>query len=178
MSALGEHPREGGLERRLAHFLDVTLGTVLAVLVFAMMALTFVDVFGRQAFNAPVPAGFEVTEVMMGFTVYLGLPIVCARQDHIAIGLLDGLFRGAARRIQKVLVNLLAGALGLFWTREMWIQAEALDEANELMMFLQIETGVFVYGMAALTLAAAAILLFLAAVAAVGPADADGGKAG
>ncbi len=174
MSALGEHPREGGLERRLAHCLDVTLGGLLAVLVFAMMALTFVDVFGRQAFNAPVPAGFEVTEVMMGFTVYLGLPIVCARQDHITIGLLDRLFSGPARRIQKFLVNLLAGALSLFWTREMWIQAEALDQANELMMFLQIETGVFVYGMAVLTLMAAAILLFLAVIALAGPGEGHG----
>lgn len=178
MSTPGERPREGGLERRLAHFLDVTLGTVLAVLVFAMMALTFVDVFGRQAFNAPVPAGFEVTEVMMGFTVYLGLPIVCARQDHIAIGILDGLFGGPARRIQKFVVNLLAGALALFWTREMWIQARALDEANELMMFLRIETGVFVYGMAALTLVAAAILLFVAATALAGRSDAGGNGAG
>ena len=174
MSALGEHPREGGLERRLAHSLDVTLGVLLAVLVFAMMALTFVDVFGRQAFNAPVPAGFEVTEVMMGFTVYLGLPIVCARQDHITIGLLDRLFTGPVRRIQKFLIHLLAGGLGLFWTREMWIQARALDEANELMMFLQIETGIFVYGMAALTLLAAAILLFLAGLTLAGRGEGSG----
>jgi len=156
------------------HGVSKRFGSVLAVLVFAMMALTFVDVFGRQAFNAPVPAGFEVTEVMMGFTVYLGLPIVCARQDHIAVGLLDRLFTGPARRVQKFLIHLLAGGLSLFWTREMWIQARALDEANELMMFLQIETGIFVYGMAALTLLAAAILLFLAGMALAGRGEGSG----
>lgn len=174
MTAPGHRGRAAALERRLARLLDATLGVVLAALVFSMMVLTFVDVVGRQGFNAPVPAGFEVTALMMGFTVYLGLPIVCARQDHITIGLLDRVFAGPVRRIQKFLINLLAGALGLIWTREMWIQAEALSEANELMMFLQIETGVFVYGMTGLTLIAAAILLVLAALALAGPADARG----
>jgi len=172
MSASGGQAGEPDLETRLARLLDATLGVVLAVLVFAMMTLTFVAVVGRQGFDSPVPAGFEVTALMMGFTVYLGLPIVCARQDHITIGLLDRLFDSSARRIQRFLVNLLAGVLSLIWVREMWFQAEALAEANELMMFLQIETAVFVYGMTALTLVAALVLLAIAVLALTGPRDA------
>ncbi len=171
MPASGGEARGPDLEARLARLLDATLGVVLAALIFAMMALTFIDVVGRQGFDSPVPAGFEVTALMMGFAVYLGLPIVCARQDHIAISLLDRLFDGSARRIQRFLVNLLAGALSLVWTREMWLQAEALADANELMMFLQIETAVFVYGMTALTLVAALVLLAVAVLALAVPRD-------
>ena len=76
----------------MARLLARTLGYLLAALVFVMMILTFVDVVGRQAFNYPVPAGFEITELLMGYTVYLGLPLVCARQEHITINVLDHLY--------------------------------------------------------------------------------------
>ena len=142
--------------------LDLTLGIVLAVLVFAMMVLTFLDVAGRQGFNAPVPAAFEITELMMGFTVYLGLPVISARREHLTIGLLDYLFTGTVKRIQAVVINFLIGVLCLLWAREVWIQAGALVAQNELMMFLQIQIAPFVYAMSVLTVVAALIFLALA----------------
>jgi len=156
------------LEARMARFLDRTLGYLLAGLVFVMMVLTFVDVVGRQAFNAPVPAGFEVTELLMGYTVYLGLPLVCARQEHITIGLLDHLFKGAARRIQGVVLNGLFGVLTLIWTREVWIHANKLASHNEILMFMKIPVAPFVYGMCLFTLLAAAVFFVLAWVRARG----------
>ena len=156
-------PRTGiAFEDRLARGLDATLGVVLAVLVFAMMALAFIDVLGRQTIDRPIPAGFEVTELMMAFTVYLGLPVVCARREHITIGLLDRLFKGRIKRAQHCVLNLLMGGLSAVWAREVWIQADALAAANELLMFLQIRTSIFVYAMSLLTAAAAAIFLALA----------------
>ncbi len=153
---------ETAFEDRLARGLDATLGVVLAVLVFAMMVLTFVDVLGRQTIDRPVPAGFEVTELMMAFTVYLGLPLVCARREHITIGLLDRLFKGSLKRAQHFVLNLLMGGLSVVWAREVWIQGDSLAAANELMMFLQIQTSTFVYAMALLTIVAAAIFFALA----------------
>ena len=107
MDDFPDAPAGRAFEDRLVRLLDQTLGMVLAVLVFAMMVLTFLDVLGRQALNSPVPAAFEITEVMMGFTVYLGLPVISARREHLTIGLLDYLFTGAVRRIQGVVLNLL-----------------------------------------------------------------------
>lgn len=149
-------------EDRLARGLDATAGVALAVLVFAMMALAFIDVLGRQTIDRPIPAGFEVTELMMAFTVYLGLPVVCARREHITIGLLDRLFKGHVKRVQHCVLNLLMAGLSTVWAREVWIQADALAAANELLMFLQIRTSMFVYAMSLLTAAAAAIFLALA----------------
>lgn len=158
-------PTGTAFENRLVRLLDTTLGVVLAVLVFLMMTLTFCDVVGR-GFNAPVPAAFEITEVMMAFVVYLGLPVVCARREHIAIGLFEHMFKGVARRIQNVTLNLLLGVLCLFWAREVWIQANALAAANELLMFLQVQIAPYVYVMAVLTVLAALVFLTLAVRAA------------
>ena len=162
MAELPDPPTGPTFEDRLARLLDLSLGMVLAVLVFAMMLLTFFDVVGRQGFNAPVPAAFEITELMMGFTVYLGLPVVSARREHLTIGLLDHLFTGAVKRVQAVVLNLLVGGVCMVWAREVWIQADALADQNELMMFLQIRIAPFVYAMSALTVVAALIFLALA----------------
>ena len=155
-------PAAVDLEARMARLLDRTLGYLLAALVFVIMILTFVDVVGRQAFNYPVPAGFEITELLMGYTVYLGLPLVCARQEHITINVLDHLYKGAARRIQGVALNSLFGVLSLIWTREVWIHADKLAGHNEILMFLKIPVAPFVYGMCVFTLLAAAVFFVLA----------------
>ena len=56
-----------GTEARVARLLDQTLGYLLAALVFIMMLLTFVDVVGRQGFDAPVPAlRFETWKLVGG----------------------------------------------------------------------------------------------------------------
>ena len=150
------------MEARVARLLDHTLGYLLAALVFIMMLLTFVDVVGRQGFDAPVPAGFEITEILMGFTVYLGLPLVCARREHITIGLLDHLFKGKVRRVQGIVLNTLFGVLTLVWTRELWVHAGKLAAQSEILMFLKIPIAPFVYGMCALTLLSAVIFFILA----------------
>ena len=157
-------PQAGtAFEDRLVRLLDQTLGIVLAVLVFAMMVLTFFDVVGRQGFNAPVPAAFELTELMMGFTVYLGLPVVSARREHLTIGLLGYLFTGNVRRVQSLVINFLLGVICVLWGREVWIQGNALVAQNELLMFLQVRIAPFVYAMSLLTFVAALIFFALAA---------------
>lgn len=77
----------------------------------AMMALTVVDVVGRYFFNAPLRFAFEVTEVLLVLAIFAGLPLVTMRNEHIAIDLLDRLFRGAAQTVQRVAVNLIAAAV-------------------------------------------------------------------
>ncbi len=152
----------------MARLLDRTLGYLLAALIFVMMVLTFVDVVGRQAFNSPVPAGFEITELLMGYTIYLGLPLICARREHITIGLLDNLFKGTARRIQGAVLNGLFGVLTLIWTREVWIHANKLASHHEILMFLKIPIAPFIYALCAFTLLAAMVFFVLAWVRARG----------
>lgn len=151
-----------GLEARIVRLLDLSLGYLLAILIFAMMVLTFVDVVGRQVFDAPVPAGFEITELLVGYTIYLGLPLICARQEHITIGLFENMFTGIVRRIQGVVLNVLFGVLTLIWTHELWIHAGKLAQHNEILMFLKVPRAPFIYVMCGFTLLAAAIFFLLA----------------
>jgi len=151
-----------GLEAHMKRLLDLTLGYLLAVLIFFMMILTTVDVVGRQFFDAPVPAGFEITELLVGYTIYLGLPLICARREHITIGLFENLFTDRVRRIQGVLLNVLFGGLTLIWTHELWIHAGKLAKHNEILMFMKVPRAPFIYVMCGFTLLAAAVFFILA----------------
>tara|TARA_Y100000588_G_C13998114_1_gene814441 strand:- start:306 stop:842 length:537 start_codon:yes stop_codon:yes gene_type:complete len=156
----------GAAADRLIHSvrssLDRTLGLVLAVLMFAMMILTFCDVVGRQVFDAPISGGTELTEIGLGFIVYIGLPLVCLRREHITIGLMAKLFRGPALRFQHTVLNLIFAVVTFIWAREVWVQAEALKSANNEFMFLQISVAPFVFIMSVFTYFAAFTFLLLA----------------
>jgi TRAP-type C4-dicarboxylate transport system permease small subunit len=151
-----------GAEARMARLFDRTLGAVLSLLVFIMMGLTFVDVFGRLAFNSPLPGGYEITQMAVGLVVYLGLPVVSARREHITIGLIEHLFPRGFRRVQHAVINLVLGLMTVAWGREVWTQAATLDVRNELFMNLQIKVAPVVYVMGGLTFLAAAAFLVLA----------------
>ncbi|MEC7489965.1 MAG: TRAP transporter small permease subunit [Pseudomonadota bacterium] len=142
--------------------LDQSLGFVLAVIMFVMMILTFCDVVGRQGFDSPINGGTELTEISLGFVVYIGLPLVCIRREHITIGLMAGIFRGTALRVQHTLLNLIFAAATYIWARQVWVQAESLRNANSELMFLQISVAPFVFVMSIFTFFASACFLLLA----------------
>ena len=126
------------------------LELALAALVFAMMAITLVDVVGRT-FNAPLPAAFELTRLALGTMVFVALPLVTASDEHVSIGLFNGFFSGRAERIKRFVVTLLVAALCVAWARKLWIQAEALRDQNERLMFLGVRLAPYVYAMSVLT---------------------------
>lgn len=163
-----------GIVRRL----DRTLGLILAALMFAMMTLTFVDVVGRQVFNAPILGSNEMTRIAMGLLVYIGLPLVCLRREHITIGLLAGLIRGPLIRIQHVILNLLFAGATFIWARQVWVQGEAIEKSNSVLMFLQVSTAPYIYVMSILTFGAALIYLLLAWCYLKGATPKSGAEAG
>lgn len=131
----------------------------LAAIVFLLMAVTFLDVLGRELLNLPVPASFEITRLALGLMVFVALPLVSAADEHVTIGLFNGYFRGRARHWKQFVVGLFVGFLCAVWARELWIQANALAQQNERLMFLQIQLAPFVYAMSVLTVFAAVVHL-------------------
>jgi TRAP-type C4-dicarboxylate transport system permease small subunit len=127
------------------------LALVLAAIVFAMMAISFVDVVGRQLLNAPLPAAFELTRLALGAMVFVALPLVTAADEHVTIGLFNNLFSAKGTRWKRFAIALFVAALCVVWARELWIQAGALWEQNERLMFLGIRLSPFVYAMSVLT---------------------------
>jgi TRAP-type C4-dicarboxylate transport system permease small subunit len=90
---------------------SVAADWIAAAGLFAMMMVTVVDVVGRYVFRAPLVASFELTEYLMGLLVFLALPLVSMRGDHIRIGLLDRHLGSTWKRIRDRAAGLLAGAV-------------------------------------------------------------------
>ena len=93
------------MSSRLAAWLETALGVVSAVVLMAMMLVTAVDVAGRYLANAPLPGGFELTEMMLAGLIYCGLPIVSLRRGHIVIDTLDPFFPPRLRRALDVIAD-------------------------------------------------------------------------
>jgi len=76
---------------------------VTAVLLFAMMMLTFADVVGRYVFTAPIFGAAEMIQFLLAMTIFAGLCLVNARDEHITVELfevqLDHIMPHAVRRI-------------------------------------------------------------------------------
>jgi TRAP-type transport system small permease protein len=118
--------------------LDTVLGLLSAVILFILMLLTTVDVLGRYLFNAPLPGGFEITELMMAALVFAAMPAVTRREDHIVIDLLDFMMPKWIVRPRQVIVNLLCAGLCALWAWRTWALGVRLQGYNEVTEYLQL----------------------------------------
>ena len=113
---------------------EAVLMAIVGTTVFLMMAVTFVDVVGRYAFNLPIPGGFELIEFLMPLSIFAGLPIITRRRTHIVVSIFDGWFAGRIGEIRRLVVDAASLAVVAFIAERMWSQGDGLAEA-------QIESG-------------------------------------
>lgn len=134
----------------MKRLLRTLCGLLAALALFAIMALTLVDVSGRKLLESSVPGSLELTELLMVAVIFAGLPLVSLQGEHIVFDSLDRLLPPALRRAQQALVDLLCVALllGLAWV--MWGKAGQMVEFGDRSSQLMIPLGPFVYAMAAL----------------------------
>jgi len=85
------------------------LAIVSCAFLFAMMALTFIDVGGRYLFDSPLPAAYEIVSFIMPGIIFCALPTVNLREGHVTIDLLDSFVPERLVRWQNFTVNLFAG---------------------------------------------------------------------
>jgi TRAP-type C4-dicarboxylate transport system permease small subunit len=92
------------IEALTARLLGLIAGTAL----FAMMALTFVDVIGRYGFHRSIFGAAEIVEQLMIVAVFAGLAVITARNEHITVSLMDELIArhcAAAQRWASVSIS-------------------------------------------------------------------------
>lgn len=141
-----------------------------AALLFAMMLLTFVDVWGRYLFNYPLPGAFEITELMMASLIFAGLPLVTAAGEHVSVDLLDFSLPKTLRRIRDALIHALCSFMLVFLSYRLWLKAlEQVDYGDQTAVLL-LPVAPVTFFMSASTAVSAVALLVLAASALKGHA--------
>lgn len=100
-----------------------------AVLLFVMMALTFVDVIGRYFFTAPIFGAAEMIQFLLAMTIFGGLCLINARDDHITVELFEHWLKRRIPRLQPILVQSFSVIVMAIIARELTIFA---IDAHEL----------------------------------------------
>lgn len=134
---------------RLTRWIDAGLGLAAALLLFAMMALTFVDVVGRYLFNRSVTGAFEITEIMMAMLIFAGLPLVVRRREHVSVDLIDHFVPRRTQRVHRVLIELVSSALMFGLAHLMWHKAQRSAAYDDMSTVLSIRYAPFVYAICA-----------------------------
>jgi TRAP-type C4-dicarboxylate transport system permease small subunit len=136
---------------------------VSAVVLFLLMAMTCVDVFGREVLAAPLDGATELTRLMLGVIVFGVLPAVSRREDHVTVDLLDPVFPPRAGQIREAVLNLVcAVALAAVCWRVWFVGADQL-EYGDATEFLRIPLGPVSWFISVLSGIAAAAMIWNAA---------------
>jgi len=59
-----------------------------AVVLAIMLLLTYADVIGREILKRPIVANIEMTELLMGLVVYLGVSLTTRVRGHVRVDIL------------------------------------------------------------------------------------------
>lgn len=119
-------------------FWEKALSVLLALAMFALMTVTFIDVVGRYLLARPVPGSIEIVQVLMAGVIAAGLPLVTHSRKHISIGLLAIFFRGRGRWLLDALIMAGTVAVLAFLAQRLWQQAVALHRSHMGTAFLDI----------------------------------------
>lgn len=142
--------------------LDRVFGIVLGLIVVFLMVITFVDVMLRTFFDSPLSFAPELSVIALAALVYIGLPIVSAREEHITISLFENLFKGTAQRIKKTLIALLLAFLCGALSYQLWIHAGKLGA--EHFLYLGLNKYWVAYAMSVLAALTALVFLMRAVI--------------
>ena len=96
---------------------ETVLGAAAALVLFAIMTVTVVDVVGRYLLDAPLPAAYEMIQIGMAFLVFLVVPVLTLRDEDIRIDAFQAIFPARARpalRLASTVISL-AVIVGFCW---------------------------------------------------------------
>lgn len=154
--------RTGGPMHLSDRLVEPVLGVVAAVILFALMLLTCVDVVGRYFLSMPIYGGFELTETMLACLIFAGLPLVTLRQEHVTVDVLDALTPGWLVRVQHVVASLIGAVACGYLGWRLWIRGGNMLAAGETTAQLKIKLGYLALAMGVLMVLTAIILLVVA----------------
>ncbi len=142
------------------------LEALLALAMFVMMVVTFVDVVGRYVFNSPLSGAKELTELLLMVVVFGAAPLITGANEHITTTLFDEISSGAMRRSRNASIALISAVACAVLAWQCWAQGDLATALDARTPLLDVPTAPFVYFMAAMSGACALILLVMTVEAA------------
>ncbi|MBR9879971.1 MAG: TRAP transporter small permease [Gammaproteobacteria bacterium] len=125
----------------LSTALERGLETLAGATLFVLMCVTTVDVVGRYFFNTPLTGSVELTQLMLAAVVFLAMPVVCWREEHVSVDLLDSVFPARLVWIRQLIVNLLMTAALWLVAGRVWALGLRSLEWGDVTEFLRIPIG-------------------------------------
>ena len=141
------------ISNQLARFRDYSgraLVVFASIVLFVIMWLTVVDVILRYN-NISITGLFEVIEVLMGSLVFAGVPIITAKDGHVAVTILDTFVGRRLRLVQKISVNLICVTVLSTFAWLLWVKADGLAGYNDVTLFARIPLAPVCYFMSVMT---------------------------
>jgi len=135
-------------EQRWKRRADALLGVVASAILFAMMAVTVVDVVARYVFSRPLRGAFEVTELMLLVLIFAGLPLVSFADEHATMDFIDRILGPRSQRWLERAVQLTNAAFMFLLMWLVWGKADRIWAYRDSTDVLRIVYGPFVYFMA------------------------------
>jgi len=142
------------LGAKLQDLMQRSLGLITAVLLFMMMILTLLDVFGRYLFNSPIMGAYEITELMLVVLIFAGIPLAGANDEHIAVDLIDGIVPRVIAKVRDILIALIMAVVLGALSKSIWHKGlEAIKYGDQSAMLQVPMSPVFFIISVALALA-------------------------
>jgi TRAP-type C4-dicarboxylate transport system permease small subunit len=119
-----------------------------------LVLITVIDVFGRYLLGIPLPGTSEITEIILGVLIYIGLPYISKNEEHISVSLLSNYLSNNFKIIHKILINFIVTILLIIIARQLYLHGVDLKSYGEVTTFLEIPKAPIAFTMALLTLLA------------------------
>ena len=109
-----------------------------AFTLMAIMAMTFVDVIGRNFFSRSLVGTVETVQLMMGVLVFSGLAVTELNRRHIVVETFQGLFPKPVRRMSMVVNSMLAVGVSGLLLNQLFIKTRDVFAEEEFTMILKL----------------------------------------
>lgn len=111
---------------------------LVALALLLMMVITVLDVIGRYVINRPLPGATELVQYAMVSAIFIALPLITARREHISVSLIDGLFGARGRRWHRATIAAISAVVLVFVSWKLWEHARMLATNRDVIGFLNL----------------------------------------
>lgn len=143
-----ENDLGNGLLERLNGRISLWFARLAAVILSGIGLMTFCDVVARYFFNRPFTFTVEVTELLMGLVIFLGVGLTTHDTRHITVDIVTMKLPVRPRALLEIGVTIVGIAILFLMVWQMWKTAARLRSAGEYTPIHEIVIWPFAYVMA------------------------------